>query len=205
MPALSSVWFKFRCALAPVPPLLIIGSLILMFNTSPRLALTMIPLLLITSTVIMFVQRQDGTRCFARILFSKLDSSEYSVSGKHRRSLAWSKHLYAHDFETQHFDDANQDLTRSYRERDAVSMSSMSPALTVFINYRNGPGHSLGGGLQRPFQGDISRSVRLLLSPIILNHHDTPDHDDPALQIPRQMRSHPPNGSTKYWIPFRML
>jgi len=44
-------------------PLLMIGSIILMFNTDQRLALTMLPLLLVTSSIIALFSIRMGTLC----------------------------------------------------------------------------------------------------------------------------------------------
>lgn len=41
-------------------PLIMIGSIVLMFNTNRQLALSMVPLLLITSGIIVFFCGQDG-------------------------------------------------------------------------------------------------------------------------------------------------
>ena len=64
-------------------PLLIIGSLILMFKTSPALSLTMIPLLLITSAVHYLLQRQDGTDVSHRP--AKAGSAKHSIAGEYCR------------------------------------------------------------------------------------------------------------------------
>ncbi len=111
-------------------PLLMIGSLILMIRTSPSLALTMLPLLLITSVAIAFFIFK--TEPLFRIVQQKLDRLN-TVLQENIAGVRLVKAFVRADFENQRFESANEDLTT-----DAVRvmqfMSSMGPALTVFVN-----------------------------------------------------------------------
>ncbi len=53
--------FQISLRIGTRAPLIMIGSIILMFNTDPHLALTMLPLLLVTSADHRLLRRQDGT------------------------------------------------------------------------------------------------------------------------------------------------
>jgi ATP-binding cassette subfamily B multidrug efflux pump len=111
-------------------PLLMIGSLILMFKTSPSLALTMIPLLVITSIVIVFfVGKMEP---LFRSVQQKLDRLntvlQENISGAHV-----VKAFVRADFENQRFESANEGYTDN-SVRVMRFMSTMTPALTVFIN-----------------------------------------------------------------------
>ena len=64
-------------------PLLMIGSLILMFSTSPSLALTMLPLLLVTSAIIVFFVAQDGAPLPLRP--AEAGPAQHRPAGEHRR------------------------------------------------------------------------------------------------------------------------
>jgi ATP-binding cassette, subfamily B, multidrug efflux pump len=111
-------------------PFLIIGSLILMFNTSPRLALTMIPLLLVTSTVIFFFSARMEP--MFRMVQQKLDQLNTVL----QENIAGARLVKAYvraDHENEHFETANQDLTE-HTIKVMQFMSTMSPALTVFVN-----------------------------------------------------------------------
>ena len=111
-------------------PLLIIGSLLLMIKTSPTLAATMLPLLLITSAVIVF-------------FIIKMEPLFRSVQGKLDRlntvlqeNIAGARLVKAFvraDYEGQRFEAANETFT-DHSVRVMRFMSTMSPALTVFLN-----------------------------------------------------------------------
>ena len=111
-------------------PLLIIGSLFLMIKTSPTLAATMLPLLLITSAVIVF-------------FIIKMEPLFRSVQGKLDRlntvlqeNIAGARLVKAFvraDYEGQRFEAANETFT-DHSVQVMRFMSTMSPALTVFLN-----------------------------------------------------------------------
>lgn len=111
-------------------PLLMIGSLILMFNTSPRLALTLVPLLVVTSGVIVFfVGKMEP---LFRSVQQKLDRLN-TVLQENIAGARLVKAFVRADFENQRFESANEGFT-DHSVRVMRFMSSMSPALTVFVN-----------------------------------------------------------------------
>jgi ATP-binding cassette subfamily B multidrug efflux pump len=111
-------------------PLMIIGSLTLMISTSPRLALTLLPLLVITSVLIgFFILR---TEPLFRTVQAKLDALN-SVLQENIAGARLVKSLVRGPFEIQRFESANLEMT----ERSVAVMrfmSAMMPALTVCIN-----------------------------------------------------------------------
>ena len=111
-------------------PLLIIGSLILMFSTSRSLALTMIPLLLITSAIIIFFSLKMEP--LFRTVQQKLDRLN-TVLQENISGARLVKAFVRAEYEGERFEIANQDLT-DHTIRVMQIMSTMSPALTVFIN-----------------------------------------------------------------------
>jgi len=111
-------------------PLLMIGSLILMFRTSPSLALTMIPLLVVTSIVIVFfIGRMEPLFLSVQQKLDRLNTVlQENISG-----ARLVKAFVRADYENQRFENANEGYT-SHSVRVMRFMSIMSPALTVFIN-----------------------------------------------------------------------
>jgi ATP-binding cassette subfamily B protein len=111
-------------------PLLMIGSLILMFRTSPSLALTIIPLLLITSGVIVFfVSRMEPLFLSVQQRLDRLNNVlQENISG-----VRVVKAFVRTDFENQRFESTNESYT-DHSVRVMRFMSIMSPALTVFVN-----------------------------------------------------------------------
>ena len=111
-------------------PLLIIGSLILMFNTSPSLALTMLPLLVVTSAVIIFfIVKMEP---LFRSVQQKLDRLN-TVLQENIAGARLVKAFVRADFEGERFETANEAFT-DHSVTVMRFMSSMSPALTVFVN-----------------------------------------------------------------------
>ncbi len=111
-------------------PLLMIGSLILMFSTSRSLALTMVPLLVITTVIIVFFI--FSMEPLFRTVQQKLDRLntvlQENVAGVHL-----VKAFVRADFEGQRFETTNEDFTlRSIRVMQY--MSTMSPVLTMCVN-----------------------------------------------------------------------
>ena len=111
-------------------PLLMLGSLVLMFNTSRALALTMLPLLLVTSVIIVFFI--GIMEPLFRTVQQKLDRLntvlQENVAGVHL-----VKAFVRADFEGERFETTNEDFTlRSIRVMEF--MSTMSPALTLCVN-----------------------------------------------------------------------
>ncbi len=111
-------------------PLLMIGSLILMFSTSKSLAMTMLPLLLVTSAVIVFfVARMEP---LFRTVQQKLDRLN-TVLQENIAGVRLVKSFVRADYESERFETTNEDFTeRSIRVMRF--MSSMGPALTTFVN-----------------------------------------------------------------------
>jgi ATP-binding cassette, subfamily B, multidrug efflux pump len=111
-------------------PLLMVGSLILMVNTSPDLALTMLPLLLVTSVVIVFfILKMEP---LFRSVQKKLDRLN-TVLQENIAGARLVKAFVRADFEGERFEAANEEFT-DHSVRVMQFMSSMSPILTVFVN-----------------------------------------------------------------------
>lgn len=131
-------------------PLLMIGSLILMVNTDSHLALTMLPLLLVTSAVIIFFSFRMEP--FFRRVQQKLDYLN-TVLQENIAGVRLVKSFVRADFEIGRFEEANEDFTHQ-SVLVMQFMSTMSPALTIFVNI----GMVVviwAGGLQA-IQGDLS-------------------------------------------------
>jgi len=111
-------------------PLLMIGSLILMVNTSPSLALTMLPLLLVTSAVIIFfIIKMEPLFRFVQQKLDRLNT----VLQENIAGARLVKAFVRADFEGKRFESANEDFT-GYSVRVMQFTSTMSPTLTVFVN-----------------------------------------------------------------------
>ena len=131
-------------------PLLMIGSLILMISTSRSLALTMLPLLLVTSAVIIFfVAKMEP---LFRSVQQKLDRLN-TVLQENIAGARLVKAFVRADFEGRRFEVANEDLT-DHSVKVMQFMSSMSPALTVFVNI--GMVIVIWDGGLRAIRGDLS-------------------------------------------------
>jgi ATP-binding cassette subfamily B protein len=111
-------------------PLMIVGSLALMIRTSPRLALALAPVLVVTSSLIAFFIVR--TEPLFHTVQGKLDALN-SVLQENISGVRLVKSLVRGDFENQRFETANEELTL----RSVVVMrfmSGMMPALTLCIN-----------------------------------------------------------------------
>lgn len=111
-------------------PLLMVGSLILMISTSPSLALTMLPLLLVTSVIIVFfiVSMEPLFRSVQQKLDLLNNVLQENVAGVHL-----VKAFVRADFEGERFETTNEEVTaRSVKVMEF--MSTLSPALTMCIN-----------------------------------------------------------------------
>ena len=111
-------------------PLMMIGSLILMINTSPSLALTMLPLLLVSSVLIVFFAGKMEP--LFRTVQQKLDRLN-TVLQENISGVRLVKSFVRADFEGERFEGANEDLT-AHSVRVMQFMSSMGPVLTMCIN-----------------------------------------------------------------------
>lgn len=111
-------------------PMMMIGSFILMVSTSPRLALTLLPLLAVTSILIgFFVFRMEP---LFRTVQQKLDRLN-TVLQENIAGARLVKAFVRADFEGARFEAANDDLTgRSVQVMRF--MSSMTPLLTMCVN-----------------------------------------------------------------------
>ena len=111
-------------------PLLMVGSLVLMTTTSGRLAMTLLPLLVVTALLIFFfVLRLEP-------LFRQVQQKLDVVNGVLQENVAGArlvKALVRADHEEARFSRANEEMTlRSIKVMRL--MSSMAPALTMCIN-----------------------------------------------------------------------
>ncbi|NLG50719.1 MAG: ABC transporter ATP-binding protein [Chloroflexi bacterium] len=122
--------FQVSLRIGTRAPLLMVGSLILMINTSPELALTMVPLLLVTSAVIV-VYSVKMEPLFLSVQ-QKLDRLN-TVLQENIAGARLVKAFVRAEHEGKRFAGANQDLTE--RNIDVMQfMSTMSPVLTIFVN-----------------------------------------------------------------------
>jgi ATP-binding cassette subfamily B multidrug efflux pump len=112
-------------------PLLMIGSLILMFYTSPTLALSIVPLLVVTSVVIVFfIGRMEP-------MFLSVQQKLDRLNNVLQENIAGARIIKAFvrgEFENRRFETANEGLT-DQSVKVMRFMSTMSPALTVFVNF----------------------------------------------------------------------
>ncbi len=111
-------------------PLMIVGSLLLMISTSAHLALTLLPLLLVTALLIgFFIVR---TEPLFRSVQAKLDQLN-DVLQENLAGARLVKSLVRGDFEVTRFERTNADMT----DRSIVVMqfmAAMMPTLTLCIN-----------------------------------------------------------------------
>ncbi len=111
-------------------PLLMIGSLILMFVTSPTLALAILPLLIVTSILIVFFILK--TEPLFRTVRQKLDKLN-TILQENVAGVRLVKSFVRADFEADRFEQANEAFTeRSIRVMEF--MATMSPTLTMCVN-----------------------------------------------------------------------
>ncbi len=111
-------------------PLLMVGSLILMISTSAPLAFTMLPLLAVTSIImVFFITRMEPLFITVQQKLDRLNTVlQENISG-----VRLVKSFVRADHEAERFEVANEDLTaRSIKVMQF--MSSMGPALTMCVN-----------------------------------------------------------------------
>jgi len=111
-------------------PLLMIGSLILMFNTDQRLAMMMLPLLLVTSGIIVFFLVKMGPLFLS--VQRRLDRLN-TVLQENIAGVRVVKAFVRADRENQRFADANQEYTQ-YNIRVMQFMTTLSPVLSICVN-----------------------------------------------------------------------
>jgi ATP-binding cassette subfamily B protein len=107
-----------------------IGSLILMFNTSPQLALVMLPLLLITSAIIALFSIKMGPLFLT--MQQKLDKLN-TVLQENIAGVRVVKAFVRARYEAGRFEQANEDFTER-NIRVAQLMSILGPILTFALN-----------------------------------------------------------------------
>ncbi len=111
-------------------PLLMIGSLILMFNTDSRLALMMMPLLLATVLVLFFFISKMGN--IFSIVQKRLDWLN-TVLQENIAGVRVVKAFVREDRERERFAEANEEYTQN-SIRVMEFMSTLPPAMSVFVN-----------------------------------------------------------------------
>jgi ATP-binding cassette subfamily B protein len=111
-------------------PLLMIGSLILMINTDRGLALTLLPLLAVTSgLIVFFILKMEPLYLGVQVKLDRLNA----VLQENIAGVRPIKAFVRADFEGQRFETSNEDVTqRSIKVMQF--MAGMSPALTMCVN-----------------------------------------------------------------------
>jgi ATP-binding cassette subfamily B protein len=122
--------FQITLRIGTRAPLLMIGSIILMFNTAPQLALTMLPLLLITSAIIALFSIKMGPLFLT--MQQKLDRLN-NVLQENIAGVRVVKSFVRARFEGGRFEQANEDFTER-NIRVAQLMSILGPILTFALN-----------------------------------------------------------------------
>ena len=111
-------------------PLIMLGSMMLMYNTDPRLALTLVPLLLITLVLIVFFVLKMGPLYLT--LQQKLDRLN-TVLQENIAGVRVVKAFVRDEHEAQRFDVSNEDYTER-NIRIMEWMATMSPTLSTCVN-----------------------------------------------------------------------
>ena len=122
--------FQISLRIGTRAPMLMIGSLILMFNTNHSLALTMLPLLAVTSIIIVFFILR--TEPLFRTVQQKLDRLN-TVLQENIAGARLVKAFVRAGYEGERFEGANEAYT-DQSVRVMQIMSSMSPVLTMCVN-----------------------------------------------------------------------
>jgi ATP-binding cassette subfamily B multidrug efflux pump len=111
-------------------PLLMIGSVILMISTNRNLALTMVPLLLVTGVVLVtFISKMGGMFLEAQEKLDRLNT----VLQENIAGVRVVKAFVRTEFENARFEAANEEFTNRTIRVMRLN-STLSPILTVFIN-----------------------------------------------------------------------
>jgi ATP-binding cassette subfamily B multidrug efflux pump len=122
--------FQMSLRIGTRAPLLMIGSIILMFNTDKSLALTMLPLLLITSAIITVFSLLMGPLFLT--MQQKLDRLN-TVLQENIAGVRVVKAFVRAGFEGERFEAANEDFTER-NVRVMQFMSTMGPMLNFALN-----------------------------------------------------------------------
>jgi ATP-binding cassette subfamily B protein len=131
-------------------PLLLIGSLILMFSTNHRLVLTMLPLLIVTGIIILFFITKLSPLFL--VVQAKLDAVN-TVLQENISGVRVVKAFVRAEYENQRFEVANDDFTET-NIKVMQWMAFMFPVLTLLINI--GIVIVLWSGGLQSVQGDLS-------------------------------------------------
>jgi ATP-binding cassette, subfamily B, multidrug efflux pump len=131
-------------------PLLMLGSLILMLDTDLSLALTMIPLVLVTSGVIVFFVSKMGG--LFRTVQERLDRLN-TVLQENIAGARVVKSFVRHEYEAERFAQANQDYT-TLNIRVMQFMTVLSPLLSTLVNL--GIVAVVWGGGAQAIRGDLT-------------------------------------------------
>jgi ATP-binding cassette, subfamily B, multidrug efflux pump len=122
--------FQVSLRIGTRAPMLMIGSLILMFRTNQALALSMLPLLLFTSIIItVFSIKMEPLFLGVQQKLDRLNT----VLQENIAGARLVKAFVRADHESQRFDAANEDFT-ARNIRVMTFMSTMSPVLTFLVN-----------------------------------------------------------------------
>lgn len=122
--------FQISLRIGTRAPLMLIGSLILMFVTSRDLSLTLLPLLIVTSAIIVFFSlRMEPLFWSVQLKLDRLNT----VLQENIAGARLVKAFVRDDHERRRFAEANEDFTQ--RNVEVMQfMSTMTPVLTLFIN-----------------------------------------------------------------------
>ncbi len=122
--------FQISLRIGTRAPLMLIGSLILMFVTSRDLSLTLLPLLIVTSAIIVFFSlRMEPLFWSVQLKLDRLNT----VLQENIAGARLVKAFVRDEHERQRFGEANEDFTQ--RNVEVMQfMSTMTPVLTLFIN-----------------------------------------------------------------------
>ncbi|MDD8027041.1 MAG: ABC transporter ATP-binding protein [Acidobacteriota bacterium] len=143
--------FQVSLRIGTRAPLLMIGSLVLMFKTAPHLALTMLPLLIVTSSLIAWFSLKLGPLFL--IMQRKLDKLN-TVLQENIAGVRVVKAFVRARREAGRFEEANEDFTER-NIRVLQIMSTIGPLLSLALNI----GVVLviwTGGLQSIRRGNLS-------------------------------------------------
>ncbi len=122
--------FQISLRIGTRAPLLMIGSIILMFNTAPQLALVMLPLLIITSAVIAGFSIKMGPMFLS--MQQKLDKLN-TVLQENISGVRVVKAFVRAHHEGERFEQANEEFTER-NIRVTQLMSILTPILTMALN-----------------------------------------------------------------------
>jgi ATP-binding cassette subfamily B multidrug efflux pump len=122
--------FQISLRIGTRAPLLMIGSIILMFNTAPQLALSILPLLIITSAIITVFSIKMGPLFLT--MQQKLDKLN-TILQENIAGVRVVKAFVRARFESERFEVANEDFARRNILVTQL-MSTMSPMLNLALN-----------------------------------------------------------------------